>query len=518
MNKLYRYIAALCLLLALCGCGRTQQTPATQPTQPEATRPRPGILSDAGQAETLQDYYSRTAVIGRNEWMEGSFIQTENWAREYAALEYPGGTVTVEYNSGYALPDAMTRDDLSGGVALWDVTVQWPDQPTVWETVQVFYFTESGENGQKQCFSGLLTGEELLKTKPEAYAYLALDTRFASRMQALPQLEAPAGAQTQELNFFAGGIDPQDCQVWMLTPADAIILSRYKEGELPAGNYTLTAYNLDTGVVDWELADLEDIWNYDSLEKGVLTLRQFLRQGEGRILRVWMEEGRPQWGLFDAPEEGSRYTVGDYELIWQDGSILLGEEVLLAGSMGQEPEGENPDETEMALYNFHQALDDSRFLFSKAGWEWIEYYGVYDLETRQAHVLSGSTQAWDYEIVQISADGSRALAWSRESNWLELVDLSNYTARTVSLPSLFVEQVSANADLTRVALLQSDMETGDYVISVVDSADGTPLFTWNVPEELVAGAPVLHPVEEHLLVVSLRQWKTDTEWLYRCRY
>ena len=97
-------------------------------------------------------------------------------------------------------------------------------------------------------------------------------------MQALPQLEAPAGAQTQELNFFAGGIDPQDCQVWMLTPADAIILSRYKEGELPAGNYTLTAYNLDTGVVDWELADLEDIWNYDSLEKGVLTLRQFLRQ------------------------------------------------------------------------------------------------------------------------------------------------------------------------------------------------------------------------------------------------
>ena len=143
---------------------------------------------------------------------------------------------------------------------------------------------------------------------------------------------------------------------------------------------------------------------------------------------------------------------------------------------------------------------------------------MYDLETRQAHVLSGSTQAWDYEIVQISADGSRALAWSRESNWLELVDLSNYTARTVSLPSLFVEQVSANADLTRVALLQSDMETGDYVISVVDSADGTPLFTWNVPEELVAGAPVLHPVEEHLLVVSLRQWKTDTEWLYRCRY
>lgn len=518
MNKLYRYIAAICLLLTLCGCGRTQQTPATQPAQPEAVRPRPGILSDVGQAETLQDYYSRTAVIGRNEWMEGSFIQTENWAREYAALEYPDGAVTVEYNSGYALPDAMTRDDLSGGVALWDVTVQWPDQPAVWETVQVFYFTESGENGQKQCFSGLLTGEEMLKTKPEAYAYLTLDTRFASRMQDLPELEAPAGAQTLELNFFADGRNPQSSQTWMLTAADAVILSRYNEGELPAGSCTLTAYDLDTGVIDWELSELEGIWNYDSLENGVLTLRQFLWQGEGQLLRVWMEEDSPQWGLFDAPEEENRYTVGDHELIWQDGSILLGEEVLLAGSGNEEPESENADETETVRYNFHQALDDRRFLFSRAGWEWIEYYGVYDLDTRQAHILSGSTQAWDYEVVQISADGSRALAWSRESNWMELVDLKDYTARTVSLPALFVEQISANADLTRVALLQSDMETGDYVISVVDSTDGTPLFNWTVPEELVADAPELRPVGEHLLVVSLRQWKTDTEWLYRCRY
>lgn len=519
MNKMNRVFAALCLLLALCGCGRAKQPAETTPAPTEGTQPRQGILSDAGQAETLQDYYSRTAVIGRNEWMEGSFIQTENWAREYALLEYPDGTVTTEYNSGYALPDAMTRDDLSGGVALWDVTVQWPDQPTVWETVQVFYFTEVADELQRQCFSGLLTGEEMLKTRPEAYAYLSLDTRFASRMQVLPDLEAPAGAQTLQLNFFADGRHSQSSQTWMLTPSDAIVLSRFKEGELPVGNYTLTAYDTDTGVIDWELADLEDIWNFDSLENGVLTLRQFLRQGEGRILRVWMEEGRPQWGLFDAPEEGNRYTVGDYALTWQDGSILLGEEVLLAGSMGEEPEGENPDATEMIRYNFHQALDDRRFLFSKAGWEWIEYYGIYDLETRTGHILAGSSQVWDYEILSVGADGSRALAWSREEGWLELLDLHRNLAARIPLEGEgFIEQIGVNADLTRAAVLELDGALQRYTVTVLDTATGKTLYTWEIPADLTAGAPHLQPVEDNLLAVTLRQWKTDTDWLYRIAY
>ena len=162
MNKRF-YTGLLAAMLLLSGCSKpVEETPVPNTTVVEPPPVQSGILSDVGQAETLQEYYDRTAIISRNEWMEGTFIQTENWAREYAALEYPGGTVTVDFNSGYVLPAAMTKDHLSGGVALWDVTVQWPDQPTVWETVQVFYFTESWETGQKQCFSGLLTGEEIL--------------------------------------------------------------------------------------------------------------------------------------------------------------------------------------------------------------------------------------------------------------------------------------------------------------------------------------------------------------------
>ena len=518
MNKRF-YTGLLAAMLLLSGCSKpVEETPVQNATVVEQPPVQSGILSDVGQAETLQEYYDRTAIIGRNEWMEGSFIQTENWAREYAALEYPGGTVTVEFNSGYVLPDAMTKDHLSGGVALWDVTVQWPDQPTVWETVQVFYFTESGETGQKQCFSGLLTGEEILKTKPETYAYLALDTRFAGRMQNLPDLTVPEGVQTLELNFFVDGIHPQDCQVWMLTSADAIILSRYKEGELPMGNYTLTAYNLDTGVIDWELSDLEGIWNFDSLQNGVLTLRQFLRQGEGRVLRVWMEEDRPQWGLFDAPLEETLFAVGDYILTWQDGSILLGEEVLLSGGYGEEEE----DLLELTMYNFHQALDDHRFLFSKAGWEWIEYYGVYDLETREAHPLVSDRQDWGFAVLQVSEDGNQALAGCTVGGlWnLALADLNRLTLHKI-LPQYGEEenalsQVVANGDLSRVAVLVE--EEGVSGVRLYDTATGVELFRWEIPASLAAGQPTLQLVGEDTLVVSLRQYKTDTDWLYRVQY
>ncbi len=514
------YTGLLLSALLLSGCSKpAQESPVQTTTTVEQPPVQSGILSDVGQAETLQQYYDRTAIIGRNEWMEGSFIQTENWAREYAALEYPGGTVTVEYNHGYVLPDAMTKDDLSGGAALWDVTVQWADQPTVWETVQVFYFTESTENGQKQCFSGLLTGEDILTSKPEAYAYLALDTRFAGRMQTLPDLTAPEGAQALELNIFADGIHPQDCQVWMLTSADAIILSRYKEGELPMGNYTLTAYNLNTGVIDWDLRDLEGIWNYDSLQNGVLTLRQFLRQGEGRVLRVWMEEDRPQWGFFDAPLEETLFTVGDYILTWQDGSILLEDEVLLAGGYGEEEE----DLLEMAMYNFHQALDDHRFLFSKAGWEWIEYYGVYDLETRQAHLLLSDQQGWGFAVLQVSEDGGKALAGCTEGGYwnLTLADLNDLTMRKV-LPVYREEenaamQVVTNGDLSRVAVLEEG-ENNTTAVRLYDTLSGTELFRWDIPAQLVAGHPELQLVGEDTLVVNLRQWKTDTDWLYRVQY
>lgn len=513
MKKTYRSIIALCLVLALCGCGREQPEAApTQPVQSESTKPRPGILSDAGQAETIQDYYSRTAIIARNERMEGSFVQTGDWAREYAALEYPGSTCAVSYLSGYALPDAMTRDDLSGGVSLWQTEITAPDGTKTEERVQILYFTETADGIQTQCLSGLLTGEDILPTRPEAYTYLALDTRFAARMQTLPDITPPEGVQPLE---FRAEADSLDQQFYPLTDTVAAVLCRNSHRE--ASDDRLVIFDLAAQQV-LETHTLEGQWDFAGLRTGELTLEQFYAVGEGRQTMTVTFDGTQTHmeTQFLADDE---QRVGEYLLSWRDGSIYLGEEVLLQG-IPEPEEGEEweDDPTAMTLYNFHQALDDHRFLYSKAGWEWIEHYGVYDLETREAHVLAGSNQVWDYEIVGISADGGHGMAWVRASNLLELVDLRNYTTRQIALPSVPVEQVRVNADLSRVALLQRNDGTGEYTVAVLDSANGEELFEWSLPEALVAGAPELNLVGGNLLLINLRPWKTDTEWIYRCTY
>lgn len=513
MNKFYRSLTALCLVLALCGCGSTrpEETP-TQPVRTESVQPRPGILSDAGQAETIQDFYSRTAIIARNERIEGGFAQTGDWAREYAALEHPGSDCDVTYLSGYVLPDAMTRDDLSGGVSLWRVTVTAPDGTQTEEQVQVLYFTETADGGQYQCISGLLTGEAILSTRPEAYAYLALDTRFAARMQTLPDITPPDGVEPLEFREETGTLDQQ---FYPLTETVAAVLCRNSHRE--DADDRLVIYDLAAPQV-LETHALEGQWDFAGLRAGELTLEQFYSMGEGRqVMTVTFDGTRTRTETQFLTDDEQR--VGDHVLSWRDGSIYLGEEVLLQGTAEPEEgaEGEE-DPTAMTLYNFHQALDDHRFLYSMAGWEWIEHYGVYDLETRTAHVLAGSNQVWDYEIVGISADGSQAMAWVRASDLLEMVDLRNYTVGQIPLPSLPVEQVRVNADLSRVALLQRNDGTGEYTVTVIDSASGGELFHWTVPEALVAGAPELNLVGERLLLINLRQWKNDTEWVYRCNY
>ena len=75
-----------------------------------------------------------------------------------------------------------------------------------------------------------------------------------------------------------------------------------------------------------------------------------------------------------------------------------------------------------------------------------------------------------------------------------------------------------NADLSRVALLQRNDGTGEYTVAVLDSATGGELFEWSVSEALVAGTPELNLVGGNLLLINLRPWKTDTEWIYRCTY
>ena len=512
MNKRYLWLtAALCLCLG--ACGRTEEVPAEVPPASGSHSVQSGILTDVGQAETLQDYYGRTAIIGRNERMEGSFIQTQSWALEYAMLEYPDGQVQVSYISGYQAPQAMFKDDLRGGVARWRIDGTAVDGQAICETVQVFYFTETADGTTSQCFSGLLTGDRLLETRPEVYDYLALDTRFANRMKKLSPLESPEQALSVELDRFSPGV--LDCQAWMLSDTAVAALARYQDGSCGLLFHDL-AESFET-----VCQQLEGIWNFSQMEDGVLTLEQYAQSGDRQLLEITLEDGVPAVRQSVRPETGDGYRVGPYTVTWEDGSLYLEGELLLEGGAWDQD-----DVTTTQSYQFQQALDDHRFLYSLAGWEWVEGCGVYDLETRTDTPMLGSRYGWGFSLPIVRAEVGKALAAHlTEPGWwnLSMMDLATLESTPLNIGYDTEEeavsgQLEGNADLSRLALVHTDWETNTHQIRVYDTAVGQILFQWDIDGGLVAGQPQIQLVGEKGLMVSLRRWDTDTQWVYWMEY
>ena len=530
MKKWIGILITAYLLLTLCGCAQAPELP-TNPDVPVHETPvqTDDETVDVGQAETRVDPYARTAIIARNAWLEGGFTQTKQWALEYALQKYPHQTeVTATYNSGYVMPDAMVPEEsLSGGVAVWDLTVKQGDSITE-ESVQIFYFSERGSDGYQICFSGLLADGDIRKTRPEGYAYLMLDTRFSGRLQSLPQLDGPEGAMEVEVLLES---EATDQQFYPLSDHVVAVLCRYSRRYL--SDDKLLVYNLESGEVlleEW----LSGFWGWADGGDGWITLEHYYAEDEEQLCaRIILAEDGVQLEWFSRPYH--QYQVGEAVLTWKDERVLLDEEVLLgdpgfaqteqselqAGEELQEP----VEPQEAAMYNFHQALDGHRFLFSKATVEWIEYYGIYDLETQTVQVLAGRLQPWDFHVLQVSADGSRALmGYGSYGYWgLTLIDLQTMEQRLLPLEygseDHSVERVTANADLSRIAVMDLGAEgSGVDRMRVFDTESGEELFCWDVPERLIAGEPEFQLTGEHTLLVNVRQWKTDTEWVYRVTY
>lgn len=110
------------------------------------------------------------------------------------------------------------------------------------------------------------------------------------------------------------------------------------------------------------------------------------------------------------------------------------------------------------------------------------------------------------------------------SRWgMTLVDLQTLEQRIIPLEynseERSVEQVVVNDDLSRMAVMDLNAEdSGRDRIQVFDTATGKLLYQWDVPMKLVSGEPEIRLVGERTLLVNVRQWKTDTEWVYRVQF
>lgn len=503
-NRLWAAALSLCLLLCACADG----TPPAEEAGPAPESPPKeptGIVTDVGQAETVQDYYDRTAIISRNERIEGNFVQTQHWAEEYARLEYPERQSEVQYESGYAAPEALFRDELRGGVACWSILSLDEAGAEARETIQVVYFTETADGTQTQCLSGLLTGGAQLETRPEAYDYLALDPRFSGRMQKLAAPEMPQGGQALELSV-------EETECFLLSETAAVELTHLRDGSCGLRLFS------PEGAFEAQSQTLEGNWNSGGVgPDGVLTLERAMPDGGRQRMEILPTGGLPDIRTGSAAEEDDRWTLGGAVITRREGSLYLGEELLLAGG-ATDPE----DVTTFRSYQFLQALDDHRFLYSLAGWEWVEGCGVYDLESRTATAIGD----WGFAMPVIRKEAGVALGahLTEPGSWaFSLVDLETLELTPLELgypneETAFSGQLEANGDLSLLAMNETDWESGDHLVTVREPEGGAEVFRWEIDGRLVAGQPRIQLVNDHLLAVTLRRWDTDTYWLYRIHF
>lgn len=500
MKNIPKLWLLLLALAALAACGRTgSPVPADVPEQTPPPAPS-GIVTDSGQSETTEDYFDRTAVIARGERLDSPSMlgfDTDLWALEYAALNYKGYTARAEFVSGYSAPDGLFSDSaLQGGAVLWRLVLT-DDQGAVTEDqVQIFFFAEQGTI----TLSGLLSGDAVLNDREAGYAYLALDPRFSGRMQAVPTPEEPEETAAIELSRLCGGENRQDA--YPLSETRAALVQAEKKAVL---------YDFSSASVVQE-SELGAGWQTERFESGLLTLT--LRDETGMtVLRRMMvtPEGISVTNVDGQEEE--LYSVGSHRVAQRDGSLCLGDEVLLEGG---------GDLEDAVGYYFRAALDDHRFSYDCWGYEWLEHSGIYDLSTRTDLPLGGPLSG--AYLLGVSQDGAMALTCRMEDlgycYGYALLDLSTGQSRPLSVGPKSLEEgadvyPAVDASLSRLCLWGET--NGGCVITVYDTSTEKPLFSWTVPHDAasVSGVTLMG---EGTLYVSMHRHSTGGEWLYRIGY
>ena len=501
--------AAMLLLCAACGQSSDQPAPSGTDTPRD-----PMVITDGSVAETLEEYYDRTAIIARNEWIEGSFLQTSQWAQEYANLECPGAECQLTFDSGYAVPSEMLPTGLTAGVTTWRADIQTGGSELS-QLVQIFHFQKEG----RQCFSGLLAGNDRLTTRPAGYAYLALDTRFAGEFRALPDITAPEGALSLDLgtvDLASGNVTSRE--VYPLSWDIAAVYCRREDG-----TGVLSALRLESGEV-LARQELTGTWDVESLAGGVLTMSRYDSAGQAdSLLRCTLTGSGADIALSTAPAAGT-VTMMTGILREKDSSIYLNETCLLRGSEDPEnpelPLPADPDPTDSLRYAILGDLDGERFLYACFGYEWLERTGVYNTVTGNDTVLESGGELGEW-LLGWKGETALGCVMDMEPTDFSRVDL--VTGKVTPLeniqkrldPDAISRQTAVSEDCTRLAVLEEGEET--LTLRVFDTGSQTCLLEWSLPTGAGYGSGITLS-GDNTAFFTIRRWSTDTAWVYRLDY
>lgn len=506
MKKVLAAALGLTALLCLTACGAVAAEPpdsAVIPEKPEMS----GIVNDNGHAETLQDYYDRTAIIARNEWLEGSFIQVESWVREYASLEHPDCQVEILRQHGYTAPGGVFLDDLRGGCETWNIMTCGEAGEIVEEAVEVYYFAENG----KITLSGLLSGKDLLQSRPDGYAYLMLDTRFADRMQALPEVEEAEGTTAIDLSTL---LSDAEQAIPLNGDVIAVIGSPW---EIVDGKRVshLAVCDLKTGETLLK-ESYDTLW---SLEEAKENRVDFTDESGTLRLTVTLEHGEP---TAQVSEVGNTvFTYQGKDVTERGGSMFYDGKPIL-----EYTENAPGDETSGTGFYFLGKLDDHRFVYQCAGWEWTEYGGVYDLASGENHAFRIGEDNWGRALWKYSGEKQMGLLYriNEVGSWdFDLVDLNTWEVTHPNLPYDTEEQaisgyIDVNESFTRMCTWEQNWEREEVCLTVRSLPDCEVLYTCRFPWDSVNSISDVCLVGDDTVTVSLRRWDTDSLWLYRITY
>ena len=509
MKKLLIYILIFALL---CGCApivqEAETKPETEPTETQQTETLSPAVTDTG-------YFSRTEIIRRNEHEEGIFLNTKQWAAEYAAQTWPDSEYTVDFLSGFEAPSAMFTDALCGGSAFWTVTVSQTGGQALIETIQTLYFTDNGQI----YLTGLLTGDAVLEARPEVYTYLRLDTRFSARMCDLPAVNPPEGLiGTYDLDQL---FDAEGCSAELLDKSTVVLHDLNWTTE--DGSHRLEVVDLNTKekLAEETLESGNGSWQITDCSDGTATFTHYVNGGRDRVLyasRAGIEEKE----LY--PEAAYRWPMGTDRFVESsENSLFL---IVRDPATGVETrtlllQGVNAKDDTAAAFTFRKALSEDQFVYDYWGYEWYNRSGVYDLSSGTDFVITVpvtengiSRQA---QTRMLSVDLTTAVTalddygyycfavTDRTSNTTRLLELGHENAET---------RVSeAHADGTRLLLMgDSGDEAGSYSFELYD-LNGSLLWNWAQPSA-ISGSIAVSLADAHTIGVQFFSLATGTTQLY----